>query len=393
MNLNILHIISSAHLGGAERVCLDLVKGQQFSGHHAKILFLAHGTCSDQAEKEGIVSIISDDPKLKSTTRSHCWNAAVEALKKVAEDLKPHLVHSHVPFTHLACHRVLPKLGIPWVASMHGSWRQFAYSPQTVGHTYLRPYLVLRHAIGDALATRSAARIVAISDYVKRDLVRVGISARRITTIYNGLEPLISPLSIEAARARLNLPANVLIIGSMGYFAPVKGFDILVQAFAKIAAKHSTTLLVIAGGDTLGNEKPRREIERLILELGISERVRLLGMQDPRAGFMTALDVLVVASRTEGLGLTLLEAMWHGKPSIVTSAGGCREAARPEREGLVFRSKNPADLAEKLDRMLTDQALRESLGKAAWARASADLTLSRCTARYEDVYRNILSQE
>lgn len=317
----------------------------------------------------------------------------MRALEGAVERIQPHLVHSHVPFTHLTCNRVLPKLGIPWIASMHGSWRQFAFAPQTAGRAYLRPYLFFRHAVGDAVATRSAARIVAVSEYVKRDLACLGISARRIATVHNGLDPLVSPLDSETARARLNMPVNALIIGSMGYFAPVKGFDILVRGFAKIASDHPTALLVIAGGDVAGDDRTRRDIERLIKQLEIGERVRLLGSQDPRAGFIAMLDILVIASRTEGLGLTLLDAMWHGKPSVVTSAGGCREAARPEREGLVFRSKNPADLAEKLDRLLRDQTLRESLGKAAWARASAYLTISRCAAEYEKVYRSIVTNE
>jgi glycosyltransferase involved in cell wall biosynthesis len=393
MNLKILHILASPHLGGAERVCLDLAKAQQSSGNKTNILFLAHGNASESAAKEGIAAIINDDPDLASAVRSRRWAAAMRVLKNTTSQIQPQIVHSHVPFTHLACHRVLPALGIPWIATMHGSWRQFAFAPQTVGRPFLRPFLLLRHAIGDAVATRSAARVVAVADYVKNDLVHIGISARRITVIHNGLESLTSPMNTETARSRLNLPQNVPLIGAMGYFAPVKGFDILLQAFARMASRHSSVHLAIAGGDVLGDEKPRREIERLIHRLGIGERVHLLGTQDPRAGFMAALDILVISSRTEGLPLTLLEGMWHGKPSVVSSAGGCREAARPEQEGLVFRSQDPADLAEKLNRLLQDQALQESLGKAAWARASTYLTIARCASEYQSIYHNILADE
>ena len=391
MNLKVLHILPSVHLGGAERVCLDLAKAQQAAGNDVAVLFLTTGSAADFAKKAGINAVVAEHSGVRSAVRAQRWNAIRQVLRQFVERDKPQIVHSHVPLTHLACHRVLPKLGIPWVASMHGSWRQFAYAPQTVGRIYLRPYLMTRHAIGDTIATRSAACVVAVSDYVKKDFVRVGVSAERITTIYNGLEFTGIPLDASTARARLGLPMHAAIFGAMGHFAPVKGFDIFVEAFARVAQHHSTALLVIAGGDVLGNEKPRREIERLIARLGIQERVRLLGTQDPRAGFMAALDVLVIASRTEGMPLTLLEGMWHRKASIVTSASGCAEAARPEREGLVFQSGNPADLAEKMDRLLRNPAFRETLGQEAWARASSRFTITRCASEYEAVYRRVIA--
>jgi glycosyltransferase involved in cell wall biosynthesis len=177
----------------------------------------------------------------------------------------------------------------------------------------------------------------------------------------------------------------------MGYHAPVKGFDLLARAFSRVAPRYSAARLLIAGGDVLGNDRPRRGLERLITRLGIGSQVQLLDAQDPRAGFMSALDLFVVASRSEGMPLVLLEAMWHGQPSLVTSAGGCIEAARPGRESLVFGSGDVADLAANLEILLRDSALRESLGKAAWARASASLTLSRCAHEYERLYSEVLS--
>jgi glycosyltransferase involved in cell wall biosynthesis len=230
---------------------------------------------------------------------------------------------------------------------------------------------------------------VAVADSVKRDLQSVGISPRRIVTIYNGLEPLTAVLSQSEARTRLALSPDALLIGSMGYHAPVKGFDLLVRAFARVVPRHPRIRLLIAGGDVLGHEQPRRGLERLIASLSLADRVQLLDAQDPRAGFMSALDLFVIASRTEGMPLVLLEAMSHGKPSLVSSAGGSIEAARPERESMVFQSGNVADLVANIEILLNDQALRDSLGNAARERASAHLTIERCAGEYERLYAEV----
>lgn len=384
-------MIVSPHLGGAEKVCLDLAEEQIKQNHTVRVGFLQAGNSSLYADKHKIEYTISKISNLENRPRFRRWKLAEEYLKTAVREFEPDLVHSHVPFSHLLCHRVLPKLGIPWVGTSHGSWRQFAYAPNTIWKPYLRPYLKIRHAIGDAITLKSASAVVAVSESVRRDLALVGISPSKVIVIHNGVSAVPSMFSQAEARQKLGLPMDVMIFGAMGYFAPVKGFDILVRAFAPVASHHPGTILLIAGGDVMGSQKPRQVIEKLVARLGIQNRVRLLPAQDPQAGFMSALDVFVVSSRTEGMPLVLLEAMWHRKPSIVTSAGGCSEAARPTLEGLRFRSEDDRDLADKMEVLLNDPALRESLAVGAWARASSYLTLSRCANEYETVYSNVLA--
>jgi glycosyltransferase involved in cell wall biosynthesis len=391
MSLKLLHLLSSPHMGGAERVCLDLAKAQAASGQDVRVLFISPGAGSRHAEGTKIPFMLAAMPNIETLPRSRRWRIIAKELERAVEQFQPQLVHSHVPLTHLICHRVLPRLSLPWIATLHGSWRQFAYAPQTFGRPYLRPFLFVRHALGDVIATRSAARIVAVAESVKKDLLLIGIAASRVSVIHNGLEPPSSVLPQAEARAQLDLPQAAILVGSMGYHAPVKGFDLLIRAFARLVPRHPHVLLLIAGGDVMGDERPRKGLERLVERLGVGRQVQLLTAQDPRAGFMSALDVFVVPSRSEGMPLVLLEAMFHGKPSVITSAGGCGEAARPAQEALVFQSRNIADLAGKLELLLGNSALRASLGKAAAARASAHLTLARCAAEYRKVYAEVLA--
>jgi glycosyltransferase involved in cell wall biosynthesis len=390
--LRILHIVSSPHLGGAEQVCLSLGKAHLERGHDVRLLALQRGKVSEAAETMGLPLIHADLPDSLSIGKHVFRRRAMQALSDAVREFHPQLVHSHVPLTNLLCNRVMPGLRVPWIATVHGSWRQFAYASSTLTRPQLRPYLLLRHAIGDLVATRSAARLVAVADYVKRQLQSIGIADRKIVTIVNGLAlpPQIVP--DESARKNLGVPQDALVIGAMGYFAPVKGFDILIRAVARLLPKYPDLHVLIAGGGILGENDMQRTLEDMIAALCPGGRVCLVGTQDPNAGFLSALDVFVISSLTEGLPLSLIQAMQHGKPSVVSSAGGSIEAARPGKEGLVFQSRNIEDLAAKIETLILNKDLRQSLGRAAKARAENYLTLARCADDYERVYEDIVRQ-
>lgn len=370
-------------------MCLHLAREQQTRGQDVMIHFFEAGAASEMAKQMDLPLIVSESPPL--SPRRQRWRYFAIELRATCERFQPDIVHSHVPLSNLICDRTLPKMKIPWVTTIHGSWRQFAYAPQTVRKPWLKPYLSVRHALGDLLITRSASHIAAISEYIKRELVSIGVSGRRIMTIHDGLPPNLHPLTVQEGRARLRLPQDAPIIGSLGFFAPVKGFDLLIRAFSQLAARHPKLLLVIAGGDVLGNTAYRENLTCLIDQLGVGDRVRLLGSVNPKAGFLAALNIFVVASRTEGFSLSLVEAMQHGKPSVVSSAGGSIEAARPNREALVFKSGSVVELAETVEKLLMDQKLRESLGESARERARAYLTIERCATEYDDFYESALS--
>jgi glycosyltransferase involved in cell wall biosynthesis len=394
MSLRILHVLSSPHLGGAEQVCLHLAQAQLAAGHEVALHVLTLGRVAEAARAAGIPTFCSDTGQEKSRLpRRVRWEAATAELSATTRQFGPDLVHSHVPLTNLMCHRALAKLSVPWVATIHGSWRQFGYAPQTQDRPYLKPYLWLRHAVGVFWTARSAARLVAVSESVRRDLERVGVASGRIVRIHNGLPNSDTLVSAEAGRKRLNIPMDAFVVGSLGFFAPVKGFDLLIRAFALLAPRYPQLLLAIAGGDVLGQDSVRRSLHSLAERLGVSGRVHFLGLTDGRRGFLSALDVYVVSSRTEGLPLSLLEAMKHGKASVVSSAGGCTEAARPELEGLVFKSGSIRNLAQAIERLIGDRELRESLGHAAQARLQDYFTLRRCAEEYEQLYHAVLAPQ
>ena len=188
-------------------MCLHLAQEQQRRGHDVLVHVFEAGAASAQAQAMELPTEIQN---VASYSRSARWKGLTHGLERSLQTHPPDLIHSHLPLTNVICHRVAPSQRIPWIATLHGSWRQFGYAPQTVRQPWLRPYLQCRHALGDRFATRSAVRVVAISDYVKHELRSIGIPARKIVTIHDGLPPNPQPLTTREGRERLKVDCAVL---------------------------------------------------------------------------------------------------------------------------------------------------------------------------------------
>lgn len=391
LKLKILHVLPSPHLGGAEVMCLNLCAEHRKKGHDCRVFFFKEGQSAERAREleipVGICSGFSEEQSRRAR-----WRTAEQGLLLQINEYQPDIIHSHVPITNLITHRATAKSKTPWLATMHGSWKQFGFSPETVRKPWKKPFLMARHAIGDFWTTRSAAKIVAISDYVRREMIKICIKNSRIRCIFDGFPTKTAQKPQKEARRQLNLPENRIIVGSLGYLAPVKGFDLLVEAAGLLKTEFPELLVLIGGRDVLGDTAVRTELEKLIRRKNLEQTVQIFDIKDSPTDFLATLDLYVVASRSEGFSLSLVEAMMNGKPSVVTSAGGCAEAARPGMESLVFRSGNFRSLADRIADLLKDTNLQEKFGEASRRRAQEDLSLERCAEAYEELYFEILEK-
>jgi glycosyltransferase involved in cell wall biosynthesis len=384
--MKILHVLASSHLGGAEQVCLDLAQAHRKMGHEAEIFFFMPGHPLDEATRRGIPAYLADLSKTDESSRQAFRRSAAQSLMHHTKGIHPDLVHAHSPIANLVCHNNLHKIQQPWVTTIHWTRRQIANGPQTVKHPYLKPYLFIRSAIGDVITTRHAIRIAAISDAIRDDLFEIGVPLDKITTIHDGVKIIDTHANKISSRHHFGLREDEIVIGAIGYFAPAKGFDLLIRSFAHVFKKYKNVHLLIAGQGVLGDKTVEQSYRSLIKKHGLEQIVHLLGKINPYEAFYAALDIFALPSRSEAFGLVLADAMQSGLPSVLTSAGGSCEVARHEIEGLVFHSGSVSDLAENLERLIKDTRLRATLGRAARERASTYLTLERCASEYEQFY-------
>jgi len=212
-----------------------------------------------------------------------------------------------------------------------------------------------------------ADRIIAVSDYTRGELVRVGIDASRISIIPMGVDTQrFHPSTAEECariRAKYGIPPSRPIVLYVGTEHPRKNLDALLRAFAQVT---SSAVLVKVSVP----RHPQHEIlERLARSLGVASRVRSLEgvVGEDLPGLYGAADVLVLPSLTEGFGLPPLEAMACGTPVAVSNAGSLPDVVG--NAGLLFDPRDVASVADAIQEVLSDSALRDELRVRGQSRA------------------------
>jgi glycosyltransferase involved in cell wall biosynthesis len=206
-------------------------------------------------------------------------------------------------------------------------------------------------------------RVFAVSNAVAQVLVDSGFDQKKLMVLYSGIDPLnFSPGAGGGVPRSLNLiPPGAPIIGCVANLQPVKGQDILLLACAKVLKKVPSAHCLFVG---LADTKFGNEMRDLAGRLGIADRVHVVGFQQDVRPFLAMMDIVVLVSRSEALGLALLEAMALEKPVVATRVGGIPEVVEDGVTGRLVPSDDPESLAESLLELLADRELRVRMGRA-----------------------------
>jgi glycosyltransferase involved in cell wall biosynthesis len=137
-----------------------------------------------------------------------------------------------------------------------------------------------------------------------------------------------------------------------------------------VAAQHADVDFLVVGDGPDGDA-----LRRLAGELGIAERVHWLGLRHDVPAVLAGVDVLVLASRYEGLPNVVIEAMAAGAAVVATDVGGCRELVTPEREGMLLAPGQPEAVATAVSALLADDERRRTMVRAARARVEREFSI------------------
>ncbi|WP_419805754.1 glycosyltransferase family 4 protein [Terriglobus sp.] len=363
--MKVLHLISSGGMYGAEAVILNLSHALRAAGDESSIAVFANSSRQiyDRAVEEGL-------PAVLVPCSGQLSRATVKAIREVVRDQRIDLLHAHGYKADLYAWAALGRGGrVPLVSTCH-TWYD--------NDLALRVYGVL-----DRWVLRGFARVVAVSAEVERQLLGSGVKAGRVRRIQNGIA--VGPFT-EAAAGRCRAPAAPLRVGLVGRLAPEKGVDIFLDAVAIVAKALPDSEFVV-----LGEGPQRASLEAQIARLGLAERVALVGHQDSMAAVYARLDLMVSASRQEGLPVALLEGMASGLPVVGTTVGEVPTVVRPRETGLLVTPGDAAALAGAMLEILRDHGLRLRLGQNARALVERDFSADRMTAEYREVYCEALA--
>lgn len=224
-------------------------------------------------------------------------------------------------------------------------------------------------------ASRRISAHVAVGERSARAVEdAVGLERGSVRTIYNGVPDVpVEPLP----RVR-----SGPVIGAVGRLSPEKGFDVAIRALRDVP---EATLVIVGGGSEQAG------LEELAREVGVAERLELIGWSDEPRRYLAGFDAFVLPSRQEGFPLAVVEAMLAGVPVVAADVGSVGEAVVDGETGLLAPAGDAQAFAERLRRLLSEPELARQLGENGRGRAQALFTAEAMARAFDALYREILA--
>jgi len=331
----VLHIITTICRGGAENQLLVLAREQRLTGRGVSVLYLK-GKPELLKDFENIGVIVDS-----SFAEMNFFNQILLAIKYFRRQENRHLIiHAHQPRSQLFA--LLAGKGFTRIASRHDAELFFPNGSKLVSKVLAR------------IVSVQINQWVAISNAVKNRMLQSGeMSIKvKIDVVHYGFDSNIEKPKIQETlkyEKELAVKGEDFLVGTVARIVDQKDFPTLLNGFKLFYDKHSNSKLIVVGDGPL-----KSEMMLLAEKLGISERVIWVGRVIDVKPYVSMMDIFVLASKTEGFGLVLLEAMALGVPVI-----GANNSAIPEvlgdSGGITFETGNPEDLGLKMDFFISKQ--------------------------------------
>ncbi|MEW6573222.1 MAG: glycosyltransferase [Bacillota bacterium] len=244
------------------------------------------------------------------------------------------------------------------------------------------------YALAEKGLARKTHRIITVSEALRRELIeREGLNPDQVVAVYNGINPAEFEVDEprESVRNRIGIPVDRAVVGTVARLAPQKGLRYLVEAAALIPPA-KRPLFVLVGDGPL-----KSELEALAAKRGVDGDFIFAGSRDDVPVVLKAFDVLALPSTTEGLGVTILEAMAASLPVLATAVGGIPEVVVHGETGILVPPRDPAALANGITELLAVPERAVSFGVAGRKRVCELFTVEKMAGRVMDLYRDALT--
>ena len=361
MTAGLLHVITTLDRGGAETALLHLVAAQAAApARRIDVAYLkGDGELAAEFERAGAHV---HDLRMRGLAAVGSYGRA----RRLLRDVRPDVVHTHL-FKADTLGAALLGLRRPD--------RTVLISTKHNEDVYLRDRSW--RAVGRRVAARADA-VVSITPGVARFVAdTLAGSVRRAETIAYGLPAPSRTGDGTAFRQEHGIAGDERVVLCVARLAAQKDHATL---FAALGQMNTPARLVLLGRGPLEDELRRRAEGQPIVFAGFVE--------DPADAYAAA-DAVVLSSVHEGLGLVLLEAAQHGVPAVATRVGGIPDVVEDGVSGLLVPPRDASALASALDRLLTDDTLRQRLGAAAREHVALSHSVAACAAAHEGLYTEL----
>ena len=373
----VLRVITRLNVGGPATHVSLVDRGLATLGWET---LLVHGVVESNEAEVDVDALDIPTRRLPTLHRAIDPAADVRSLVAVARVIRayrPHVIHTHLSKAGLIGRAAaLATSRAVRIHTFHGNVFGGYFS-----HRTSQAILMLERGLG-----RSTHRIVALSARQRAELLELGIGrAERIRVVPLGLDlgRFASP-DRAAARARLGIPSDALLVLAMGRLVPIKRLERLIDAVALVAPQFPSLRLAM-----VGDGEERATLEALADARGIRDVVGFAGWSSDTPSWYAAADMVTLTSDREGTPLALIEAAASGRPVVAGDVGGVADIVIDGETGFVVAHDDVPAFADRLSRLASDPGLRDKLGSAAPARAMS-FSADRLVADLDALYREAL---
>jgi L-malate glycosyltransferase len=380
--IRILFVETYTHVAGGQKGLLELVEHLDKNVFEPFVLIQGTGNLSKGLADRGIPFIVKRLEPFKNRWLPFSWLLGVRPVSQAIRELKPDIVHSNHLYVGRYSGRAAQAMGIPSVVTLRVVHAPEIFNKYNVEHTLQCHSQIVSNSY-------AGANVFGYLTHLQH----------KLTTIQNGMnldrfKPVdtIQELKIKYTQS-LGIPSDSIIITQIASVVRQKGNEVLTQAFASLCATHPNIHLVFVGGP-FNRAYNGDVLKKMAQDYGITERIHFTDFVWNVTEFLNITDICVLASiRHEGLPRCLIEALACGKPAIGTNVGGVSEIIDDGVNGFVVPPNNVEALANALNTLLCDKAMRLSFGQAGLQKAQEYFDIKVMIQKYQAIYTRLVQHK
>ncbi|HOW34938.1 MAG TPA: glycosyltransferase family 4 protein [Candidatus Omnitrophota bacterium] len=365
--MNILVLANHLNTGGITSYLFTLAKGLKRIGHNVSVA-TSGGNRVEELEGLGFKHF-TVDIRTKSEISPKIY-LSLPRLNRFIREENIDILHTHTRVTQVAAAFLSRSSRRPFVTTCHG---------------FFKPRLSRK------MFPCWGQGIIAISEPVRKHLMNdFGVDGRKISLVHNGIDLADFPIVDDAEKLRMRREFGISqgpVIGIIARLSDVKGHSILISAMKKIISKIPSALLLI-----VGEGKMEGALKGQVNDLGLTEQIRFYPIVNKTAAMLSLMDVFVMPSLQEGLGLSVMEAQAMNLPVVGSRVGGIPSLIEENKTGILVSPGNVDELEQGIMRLLSDLPKAKELGRNARQFIERNFSAEEMAVKTADFYKRILKE-
>jgi len=239
-------------------------------------------------------------------------------------------------------------------------------------------------------ASIMGTRLVSVSETINTEILRRKLAWRmEIRTIVNGIDiNRYCKKKTTECKEQLGIHPHETVLVTVARFVEIKRLDVLIHAFSLLRHNENKIRLLLVGDGPC-----RTRLEDLINTLGLGEQAIFVGFRRDVPDLLSAADIFVSSSDSEGLSFSIAEAMAAKLPIVATDVGGNRELVDQEVSGFLVEPNDPDQLARRIQKLVDDKALRTQMGEAGFQLVRSKFSIELTAENYAAFYKEVLLEK